>query len=581
MPITGKGVLRVAIDDFIKDNPLGKSIKGWVVSVIEMLEKAVFGEYKSHFDRLNKTPGLEGMFDTAKMTAESGLHQGGIFSGVGFANALGSSAASTLFGPYFRLLNYEIDKNLHTTRLDPSAAIAGFWRDPSKEAMLADDLGCLGWNKERVEVLTKLMRNRLNQTELVACMLRGLISEADFTAELRARGYLDADISQIIKLAHGIPPVQDLISMAVREAWNDQTSARFKYDEGLPAEAANEAAKLGLDPIWFKRYWRAHWNLISPTQGYQMLHRLRPGTTDKPFTVDDMRMLLTAADYPEFFRDRLIEVSYNPLTRVDVRRMYGEGVLSEDEVLQAYLDLGYDQENAKRLQQFTIKYESADEDTVNAKKKKLTISTFLQGFEYGVIDENTLRERLAGIPLSAVDIDFEVNIAKIKKSSAASVNYQAEYNRDIKSIVEREYSVRFIDKASAEKLLSSIGMSGEDITKCLELVDYKYNANVIDEVLGVVREGYLTGSIDFQTVTAVMGKIGLSGASQENFISTWNIIKDLRVKSLTEPQLRAAYKKGVITAEAYRNGLVKLMYTNDAIDILVKLYTGSSDESEV
>ena len=52
-----------------------------------------------------------------------------------------------------------------------------------------------------------------------------------------------------------------------------------------------------------------------------MLHR---GVIDTA----ELDMLLRAQDVMPFWRDRLTAIAYRPLTRVDVRRMYKQGVLN-------------------------------------------------------------------------------------------------------------------------------------------------------------------------------------------------------------------------------------------------------------
>ncbi|GAJ24837.1 unnamed protein product, partial [marine sediment metagenome] len=116
-----------------------------------------------------------------------------------------------------------------------------------------------------------------------------------------------------------------------------------------PDDLTEWGQKKGLSEDWTKRYWAAHWSLPSPQQGFEMLHR---GIIDQ----SELNMLLRALDIMPFWRDRLTQVAYRPLTRVDVRRMYKEGVLDEAGVFDAYLDHGYSPENAKRMTQFTVSF---------------------------------------------------------------------------------------------------------------------------------------------------------------------------------------------------------------------------------
>ncbi|GAH79863.1 unnamed protein product, partial [marine sediment metagenome] len=74
------------------------------------------------------------------------------------------------------------------------------------------------------------------------------------------------------------------------------------------------AGKKGLSKEWSERYWAAHWNLPSPQQGFEMLHR-------GVINVSELNMLLRALDVMPFWRDKLTAIAFRRLTRVDIRRM--------------------------------------------------------------------------------------------------------------------------------------------------------------------------------------------------------------------------------------------------------------------
>jgi len=150
-------------------------------------------------------------------------------------------------------------------------------------------------------------------------------------------------------LAYQIPPVADIITMAVREAFTPEIAARFGQYQDLPPEFVEAVQKKGLSKEWAERYWAAHWSLPSPQQGFEMLHRGIIGR-------DDLYMLMRALDIMPYWRDKLIEMAYRPLSRVDVRRMYGLGTLDESGIMKAYRDLGYNDFNADKMTDFTVRY---------------------------------------------------------------------------------------------------------------------------------------------------------------------------------------------------------------------------------
>ncbi|GAG78096.1 unnamed protein product, partial [marine sediment metagenome] len=86
----------------------------------------------------------------------------------------------------------------------------------------------------------------------------------------------------------------------------------------------------------------------SPQQGFDMLHR-------GVISDDELNMLLRALDVMPFWRDKLTQIAFRPLTRVDVRRMYKQGVLTETEVYESYLIAGYNEQNAERMAEFTVR----------------------------------------------------------------------------------------------------------------------------------------------------------------------------------------------------------------------------------
>ena len=185
-------------------------------------------------------------------------------------------------------------------------------------------------------------------SDIIAFELRRDASLSNISKELSRIGIHPFYHDLYKELAFQIPPVADIITMAVREAFTPEIAQRFGQYEGLPQPFVEWVAKKGLAKEWAERYWAAHWSLPSPSQGFDMLHR-------GIITREDLQLLLRALDIMPFWRDKLIQMSYVPLTRIDVRRMYNLGVLSESDVTRAYQDIGYNPQNAQRLTLFTVK----------------------------------------------------------------------------------------------------------------------------------------------------------------------------------------------------------------------------------
>ena len=122
-------------------------------------------------------------------------------------------------------------------------------------------------------------------------------------------------------------------------------------------------------------------------------------------------MLLTALDIMPFWRDMLIKLSYNPLTRVDVRRMHAMGVLNDKGVFDAYRYAGYSPDNAEKMTDFTKRY-NADEST------GLTRASVQKSYKIGLITQAQLRAFFKSFGYSEDVVDYWVDITEYEKDLA-------------------------------------------------------------------------------------------------------------------------------------------------------------------
>jgi len=238
----------------------------------------------------------------------------------------------------------------------------GLFQEFSKEGLL-DGISIADIHPDYAQLYLDAILTKPATQDIIAYELRQDPNLSDLDKQLRKIG-IHPDYHALYKeLAYQIPPVADIITMAVREAFTPEIASRFGQYEGLPTQFVEWVGKKGLSKEWAERYWAAHWSLPSPSQGFEMLQR---GIISR----DDLALLLRALDIMPFWRDKLIQISYNPLTRVDIRRMYALDILNKTEVHKAYQDIGYTTENAARLTLFTVKLtEQAEARAATAKAK--------------------------------------------------------------------------------------------------------------------------------------------------------------------------------------------------------------------
>lgn len=276
-----------------------------------------------------------------------------------------------------------------------------------------------GYRDDSIAQLFGAATEKLPPDQARDAFLRGLINEFALEDHLKAARFGDSAIEVMKQLYELIPPVGDLITMAVREAFTPEIAARFGQYEDFPPQFEEWAAKQGLTQEWAQRYWAAHWNLPSANQGFEMLHRDVIGQ-------DELNLLLRALDVMPFWRDALTKIAYNPLTRVDVRRMYALGVLDEEGVKRSYLDIGYDDEKADLMTQFTVAY-------TTEREKELTKTDIISLFKRSVMDFSEATALLMELGYSELNASLLVQRAtfemvddiKKKKIEAARKLYVA------------------------------------------------------------------------------------------------------------------------------------------------------------
>lgn len=317
-------------------------------------------------------------------------------------------------------------------------------RSKLSQQQAVEEIRKSGFSKRDATFLTQLGTTYPPMELLASMWLRGLVSDESANFVLKDMGYDEAWTEAVKKAFYYIPPPADLITMAVRDVWNDQVTKAFGQFDDFPPKFAQYAKQQGISEEWARNYWAAHWRLPSETMGFEMLHR---GIIDE----NELKQLMQALDIMPGWRDRLIKLSYNPLTRVDIRRMHKLGVINDEEVERAYRDIGYNPENAKRLLQFT-KELNKDNNTFSLDVTgDLSRATILSFYRNGTIDEATTTTLLLDLGINAAAIALFLRDEKMKKEL-----------KDRKHAVEvaiEEYDFGLTDYKTAFDKISGMNLS--------------------------------------------------------------------------------------------------------------------------
>ncbi|MBA7635994.1 hypothetical protein ES703_43607 [subsurface metagenome] len=311
--------------------------------------------------------------------------------------------------------------------------------------------------------------------DIVAYELRKDPSLTNLPERLRKIG-IHPDYNQLYQeLAYQIPPVADIITMAVREAFTPAIAEKFGQYEDYPPDLETWAAKKGLSKEWSQRYWAAHWNLPSPLQGFEMLHR---GVINE----GELNMLLRALDVMPFWRDKLTAIAYRRLTRVDIRRMYKQGVLDESEVYESYLEHGYNPVNAERMSEFTIR------QTLTT-LSKFTSGDIIKAFTNRMISRTDAMSLLNMIGIKRTDANYIISTAEYKRQWAFT-------DQQISGI-RNLYKKRVYDEHRTRDKLSRLNLPADQINVLMQQWLYE-KVEELDatwttaQTLAYLKKGFIT-----------------------------------------------------------------------------------------
>jgi hypothetical protein len=283
--------------------------------------------------------------------------------------------------------------------------------------------------------------------------------------------------------------------MSVREVFSPETASRFGQFDEFPAEFAVWAQKQGLSEEWAKRYWAAHWNLPSATQGFEMVHR-------EAIEEKDLDTLLKALDVMPFWREPLKKITYNTLTRVDVRRMHQLGVLSEEDVERAHRHMGYNPNDAALLTEFVVRLNKRNPGTEDEELGKLTRQSILGFYRDGLLPRQRAMQLLmesgqtpeaAALFLNAEDLDEE----------------RAERKAEAEHILELARAGT-IDYAQASDRLNRLGLETTEVRKALAKLERATEKRVKIPSQDDGEKLYVGGFISQEDYAGLLDTLGYS-----------------------------------------------------------------------
>ena len=433
------------------------------------------------------------------------------------AGASGGSLLTSLIPPLGRTIEYAINRSETNLKYDVGTAVQLRYRGLIDEEEYIHNLRSLGLEEERGNRIYELGRRLLDGIELISLERRGKLGELDIETEAQKTGISPETLANLKDLTMMIPSASDIISFAVREVYSPEIAEAFGQFDGLDevvSKASVDLKAIGMNKETFAKYWAAHWMLPSVGQGFEMVHRdVIPAvsTPQRPLGLD---RLMTALDIMPAWRDKLTAISYSPFTRVDVRRMHKLGILTDEDLVRAYMDLGFNQEKAEAMRDFTIVYnfsppaiEQTEEDTERAKQKDLTKADILNGYRDGLLNDT-----------------------------------------------------------EAKEVLWLIGYSENETNFYLSREDFRKDSEDVDNQIKYYHDAYVYRVMSFNDITDKLGALNLPSARVERLFEVWDIERLAKSRKPTKAELMSFLKDDIIDKTVYREEMEGLGYPQKYID---------------
>lgn len=251
---------------------------------------------------------------------------------------------------------------------------------------------------------------------------------------------------------------------------------------------------------------------------------------------------------PDF--DILYETAGNPPGPETTLTMWNRGIFTEGEAVQALRE--------SRLKDKYI------EPFMRLARRRIPARTISTLVGHGAL--TTARAAAMLKELGYSDDDSTALLDSATKVKAAPHHQLAA------GTIKELYVDRLIPRDVAIADLALAGYDEPTATALLQLADAQQVHKMQSAAITKVRTIYVAHHMDETQARADLAMLGVAHDQIEPTIQLWTLEREANIRTLTEAQLRAAAKKGVITVDEYVARLVHEGYRQDDAVILAQTY---------
>lgn len=408
------------------------------------------------------------------------------------------------------------------------------------------------------EQLSQMLYGKFDNGMIINNYFRGIWGK-EFTINTirRFNTCTEQHAKDIIQSSQFIPPPQDLLRFAVRDVYDEQAAADLGLDDefdlikdiipwakaiGIGDATIKDAQGNEVTANILKQYWRAHWQLMSPQQGYQALHKLRPNRMQRyqgiipnitPFDFNQLNRLLKSDDYVPKQRNWLAAISYNTIQKRDIKNLYNDGFIDQNELLEQLQDSGLLLDDATKLQQW-YKKQKDDKDKKDKEQKEhkdygKKLAAVYDAYKTGSISRDT-----ALTAAFTLDSDSERVVANLDAIDIQLNNLTVKYLVDM---IKKEFFLGLYDGLQAYTNLVQGGLSDPRARQYVIVWQRQLSRPRRIASINTVLDWYKRLLINFDDASARLANLGVSNNETLLYLESSN--QDIEKRLLQEQAKKA------------------------------------------
>jgi hypothetical protein len=504
---------------------------------------------------------------------------------------------------------------------EAAVAVAKEVRDyPSMEGLAARN----GFNADQFRLLADLAFQWPAPQETIAARQRGYIDPSVEDRLLNRLGY-NAEARDVLKaMAIQLAPITDEIRFLVRDVYSPAIVENFRLMDNYPEGFDAIAARLGMPPETARKYWAAHWEYPSMSQAFEMMWRTS-------FSESDLDTLMQANDVLPRFREYFKQIAFNPLTRVDVRRIHDLRNKDHAWLLQQYRNIGYAPDNAEELAVFT---ELLNDDERKEKHKVLTgplVSRIISATVSGTLNDEQAGAFFQRLKYDDEQIEIFLTEARLIRSETRAVRLwellgdlyvkgrrtrlevttqlrergatdgeieerlrEWDLEKELRAPTEREETERDLTRADIESgyrarkltrdiardMLLKLRYDPQETEFILIMADYKEAQAEEKDKVEVVHKKFVKGTMDRVLAGQTLDASGLRATQRDALLARWELEISAKTADLSVGQVGETYKLGHWDDEFTRSYLARIGYDEVEVSALLRSWGSKIEEAK-